>query len=131
MFIFVCTLKTRTHGENSNGFLSAFSIRKNIDKLFEVKISSFNASFQYFSVIQTCLYTGMIFFHSYFLRAFYPLQNSEKMLKFLDSPFTTLISVLPHGLLGFFIISSALTAKKVLVLLERYKTFFKHSFGFI
>ncbi|KAL7050603.1 hypothetical protein ACKWTF_004141 [Chironomus riparius] len=115
----MCTLRTRRNDEKSNGFLAAFSVRRNLDKLFEVKISSFNASFQYFSVIQTCLYTGMIFFHSYFLRAYYPLQNSEKMLKFLDSPLTTLISVLPHGLLGFFIISSALTAKKVLVLLER------------
>jgi hypothetical protein len=125
LFILICTLRTKRHGEKSNDFLSAFSIRKNFDKLFEPKKSSFNASFQYFSIIQAVLYCGMILFHSLIFRALYPKQNSEIMLKFLNSPFTIITSVLPHGLLAFFIISSTLTTKKILVLLEKYEIFLK------
>jgi len=100
----------------SSSYLSSFSILLNLRSLFETKSSSL----QYLSLIRTILYIGLVSFHSYFLRSYYPLINSEKMLKFMEDPFAKLVQTFPFGLLGFFVISSALTTKKILSLLDKY-----------
>ncbi|XP_070489782.1 O-acyltransferase like protein-like [Chironomus tepperi] len=115
LFILAITWKTRSVKEISSSYLSSFSILLNLKSLFEVKSSSL----QYLSLIRTVLYIGLVSFHSYFLRSYYPLSNSEKMLKFMESPWTKFVQVFPFGLLGFFVISSALTTKKILSLLDK------------
>ncbi|KAL7050605.1 hypothetical protein ACKWTF_004143 [Chironomus riparius] len=120
LFMLLITWKTRSVREISSSYLSSFSILLNLKSLFETKSSSL----QYLSLIRTILYIGLVSFHSYFLRSYYPLSNSEKMLKFMENPYTKLVQVFPFGLLGFFVISSALTTKKILNLLD------KQSFNF-
>ncbi|KAL7050597.1 hypothetical protein ACKWTF_004140 [Chironomus riparius] len=110
---------TRQEKHNSESYLSAFSFAKNFKTLFEVRTSSFNSTFQFISILRAFFYIAVIFFHSYFNRAHYPSANSEKVVAFMETFYTRFLLVLPQGLLGFFIISSALTTKKIMALLDK------------
>ncbi|CAG9800765.1 unnamed protein product [Chironomus riparius] len=101
--------------KSSSKLLSSFSILENLKSLFENESSSLH----YLKLIRAMLYIGLVFFHSVFIRANYPLANSEKMLDFQKSAFSKLVSTFPFGITGFFVISSALTTKKILHLLDK------------
>lgn len=112
--ILIITWRTFVKKSKSK-FLSSFSIIENLQSLFENEGSSLH----YLKLIRAMLYIGLVFFHSVFIRANYPLANSEKMLDFQKSTFSKLVSTFPFGITGFFVISSALTTKKILHLLDK------------
>ena len=112
--IWIITWRTFVKRSNSK-LLSSFSILENLKSLFENEGSSLH----YLKLIRAMLYIGLVFFHSVFIRANYPLSNSEKMLDFQKSVFSKLVSTFPFGITGFFVISSALTTKKILHFLDK------------
>ena len=106
----------RTKGRKSNSdLLSSFSLSSSLKSLFEVESSSL----YYLKPIRAILYMGLVLFHSIFVRAYFPLSNSEKMLKFEEGSYAKIVSTFPFALTGFFVISSVLTTKKILELLEK------------
>ena len=106
----------RTKGRKSNtDLLSSFSLSSSLKSLFEVESSSF----YFLKPIRAILYMGLVQFHSVFVRAYFPLSNSEKMLKFEEGSYSKIVSTFPFALTGFFVISSVLTTKKILELLDR------------
>jgi len=111
--------KTRNKKVNSESYLDAFSFTKNFKGLFEIRTSSFNSSYQFMSVIKAFFYLAVIFFHSYFNRAHFPSANSKTIVDFMETSLSRFLFQFPYGLLVFFIISSALTTRKILTLLDR------------
>ncbi|KAL7050613.1 hypothetical protein ACKWTF_004147 [Chironomus riparius] len=106
----------RTKGRKSNtDLLSSFSLTSSLKSLFEVESSSF----YFLKPIRAILYMGLVQFHSVFVRAYFPLSNSEKMLKFEEGSYSKIVSTFPFALTGFFVISSVLTTKKMLELLDK------------
>ena len=113
--IFIITWKTKNRKAEPN-LLSSFSLLESFKSLIEVDSSSLD----YLKPLRALLYLGLVFYHSIFIRAVFPSTNSEKILKFEESPFSKTISTFPFGLTGFFVISSMLTTMKILRLLDKY-----------
>lgn len=110
---------TRNYEEKKRSqFLMSFSVIKNASNLFNVNKSQSTDTIEFLDCIRFISSAGIVFIHTHFYRALFPVQHPEETAKFLTNTYGRFVNLFTTFVDTFFVLSGMLLTRSLLKSLD-------------